>query len=248
VQQLVFGFRKDKMMNLKRRLKRATQLMAGLEARAFKYEQMPDEDPSHLPFVKYISDELSLRLLISVWDANRIRLSLMLASASVTKVFHRLDLFFDEPAWAIDRPDVVLSVQLLWLRWNHAPEQAMAYKQDYELSTEHGSQRALEDLDTVGQAFVDSVSTPHALAQCLMTLEGYPCRIKWGGKPGSVDRYIYAAILFLQAGDKQAAQTALDKGLHEYDTPAPRAHLENLRLQKFQARRVLLMREIEAMT
>jgi hypothetical protein len=83
------------------------------------------------------------------------------------------------------------------------------------------------------------------MAQCLVGLREYPRRIAWGGAPTSVDPYVYAAILFLSAGDKHAAKSALDKGLLEYTTSTPRPYWQNVRLQRFQACRILLLRAID---
>jgi hypothetical protein len=42
-------------------------------------------------------------------------------------------------------------------------------------------QRFFEDLDEVGQGFVNSVATPRAMADLLANLDEYPRRISWGG-------------------------------------------------------------------
>jgi hypothetical protein len=160
----------------------------------------------------------------------------------VNQTMHSLGLFLDHQQTPIEESEVVIAVDLIWLRWNHDPDHAEENRYDYKISTEHGVLRLLEDIDTVGRDFIASISSPNSMAELLVNLREYPCRIKWGGRPGSVYPYVYAALLYMQMGDKERAKAALDKGWREYDTPTPRPHWQNVRLQGFQTRRMLLMR------
>jgi hypothetical protein len=193
-------------------------------------------------YSKRINDYFTLGLLFTPMGDNLGNVGMLIGSPLVSQVMHSLSLFIDIPPTPADEAEVILAVNLIWLRWNHSPEQAAIYRDDYKLGTKFGAQRLLEDLDAVGQDFVASVSTPYAMAELLADLANYPCRVKWGGRPVSTDPYIYSSILFHQLGQNARAKEALDKGWREYNTPAPRAHWQNIRLQRFQTRRMILVR------
>jgi len=48
----------------------------------------------------------------------------------------------------------VLSVELLWLRWNNNPDLMQNYRDDYRKSFQSGCMRFFEDLDTFGIPFI----------------------------------------------------------------------------------------------
>lgn len=233
------------MASFERKLRCTTHLMAGLEERGFVYETNATQDENHISFLKGIGSDIFVRLQFSIRGKEGVGVSLMMASMGVTDAFHRLGLFLDTPAWPVNYADTVLSVDLLWLRWNFEANSALGNRADYQLGSDGNALQLLKDLDTVGQYFIDSVVTPELLAKCLLNIDRYPCHIKWGGKPVSANPYVYAAILFLQAGCREAARATLEAGLREYDTATPRSYFESVRLQKFQSRRVLLMRELD---
>ena len=231
------------MKNLIKKVESNKFLMDGIKERGYIGEKLKLDN--RYIFSKEINAELSLSLLFSPWIENSLRVSIMINSIAVTRYFHELGLYLDLPEPESDRPTGVISVELLWLRWNQEPSQAKNYETDYVIGTERGTQRVFEDLDSVGQDYYSAISTPQALAEHLNNINHYPCRIKSGGKPVSNNPYIYAAILFLCANDAQQAQKALDEGWREYDVPSPRAYWQEVRREEFQARKQLLLQRID---
>lgn len=220
------------------RIQEAPGLVAGLEDSGYKGELLEADD--RYLFVKDLNDEFVLQLLLSPQREKSISVGMLIASAVVKRAMHSFNLFLDDPVTSIDSPEVVLAVDLLWLRWNGEPERAPLYKFDYGFGTQ-GVDRLFEDLNTVGRDFVDRVTTLDGMAEMLVNIMDYPTRIKWGGAPRSVEPYMYSSILFLSLGDRQRMKAALDKGLCEYETTEPRSDWQNRRLRNLRMRTALLM-------
>ncbi|MDR3483169.1 MAG: hypothetical protein P4L91_20930 [Burkholderiaceae bacterium] len=221
-------------------------LISGLRARGFVLSEFDSGDENRCSFMRLGHADIHVVLLISIWDDGSFRCALIISSMFVSKVFHRCGLFLDLSNFPTEnRPEGVLTVELLWLKWNDNPEIAQS-DDKYSLKGQDGVRRLLEDLDTLGQAFISSVATPQQLADFLLKLDEYPARIKWGGKPGSADPFIFAAILYIEAGEKVKARAALARGLREYDFPEPRLHWQTCRQNDFKKRRELLLTEIGA--
>jgi hypothetical protein len=222
---------------------RATGVAAGLEQRGYRGGFRDSEE--HYLYEKEITDDLALKLLFTKKGDTLGQVGLLLGSLYINRVMHSLGLFIDEQTTPVEEHEIVIAVDLLWLRWNHTPERATECKYDYKFGTDdNGVQRFSEDLDTVGQDFVNGVSSPRAMADLLAGLDNYPCRTEWGGKPVSVRPHIYAAIFYIGLGDNARAKEVLDQGWRKYQSPAPRQYWQSIRLQEYQTRRLLLLRHM----
>jgi hypothetical protein len=221
----------------------ATEVADGLRQRGF-HGGLRDDEEDYL-YRKRVTDDLALKLLFTKKGDTLGEVGLLLGSLSINRVMHSLGLFIDERIPPIGEHQTVVAVDLIWLRGNHSPERASKCKYDYTFGIDnHAVQRFFEDLDTVGQDFVNGVSSPRAMADLLAGLDKYPCRIEWGGKPVSVRPYIYAAIFYMELGDNARAKEVLDEGWRKYQTPAPRQYYQSIRLKEYQTRRLLLLRHM----
>lgn len=230
------------MQSYIRNFKRATAVAAGLEQRGYRGGYR--ETANGYLYQKEITGDLEVQLLFTQKGDTLGRVGLLLGSREVSRAMHSLGLFLGEGVSPVEDHEVVVAVELLWLRWNREPERAEEYENDYQFGTERGVRRFFEDLDTVGQDFIAAVTTPRAMADLLSNLDRYPCHISWGGKPGSVFPYIYATILYMQLGDKARAKEVLDQGWREHQFPKPRQEWQNVQMLNYQTRRMILLRQM----
>lgn len=210
------------------------KLLNGLKDRSYSLVSFSDEQ---MAVFSNDAKDFPIEILISRWDDARFIVSLNICSRSVTEQFFEHQLFFDQTP---HDPIGVLGVDLLWLRWNDDPANAESRKYDYALSTADGLRRFFDDLDTVGKSFLDSVSAALDLAVMLQNLEKYPVRIKWGGKPRSVDPLLYSAMLFLQCGERVHAKEVFEMGIQKYGCSSNDAEWKVRRLRDFLRRGELL--------
>jgi hypothetical protein len=226
-----------------RNFQRATAVATGVEERGYR-GGFRDTANGYL-YKKEITEDFAVDLLFTNKGDTLGQVGLLSGFRSVNRVMHSLGLFINDGITPCGEPETVVAVDLLWLRWNRNPERAVEYEHDYLFGTERGVQRFFEDLDEVGQDFVNAVAAPRAMADLLANLDEYPRRISWGGPPLSVRPHIYAAILYMQLGDNARAREVLDKGWREHQYPAPREYWQSVQRQEYQTRRLILLREIE---
>lgn len=221
---------------------RATAVATGLEHRGYRGEFR--EGLNGYVYKKKINDDLEVKLVFTKKGDTLGNVGLLVGSRNVNRLMHSLGLFINVPATPIEEHETVIAVDLIWLRLNHDPNRIAECKDDYKFGTEHGVQRFFEDLDTVGRDFINEVSEPHAMADLLSNLDKYPCRTHYGGKPVSVAPHVYAAIFYMHLGEKVRAKEVLDQGWREHQYPAPREYWQNVQLQAYQTRRLLMLRHM----
>lgn len=219
--------------------------VSGLAQRGFTLDNVDAEYENDFAFTKRISKHIHVSLHFTPWGANAFRCGVIISSTDVTDIFHGYGLFLDRTAIPEVAAYGVLATELLWLKWNEDPESAEEFQSDYGLENDAGVQRFFEDLDGVGNSFLLSVNTPRKLADFLVLIEHYPIRIKWGGQPKSSDPFIFASALYLALGAKLEARKALEVGFAQYAVDEPRAPWQEYRLEKFRARRDLLLAGVE---
>jgi hypothetical protein len=221
---------------------RATAVAAGLERREYR-GGFRDSANGYL-YQKEVTEDFAVKLLFTKKGDTLGSVGLSMGSRYVTRVMHAQGLFINGQQTPIDEPRTVISVDLLWLRWNRNPERTTECRDDYEFGAERGVQRFFEDLDTAGQDFIKGASAPRTMADLLSGLDKYPCRTTLGGKPVSVHPHIYAAIFYMQLGDHARAKEVLDQGWREHQYPVPRQYWQSIKVQQYQTRRLLLLRHM----
>lgn len=200
-----------------------------------------DDDPNRCTFVTNVLTDVSIEVIISIWDKHHFQCSLIVCSKTVTDEFQKLDLFIGEPSNFENSPISTLTVDLLWLRWNEDPEAAKLNKEKYSYVEENLIDRFFEDFDTVGMAFVQQVNTDCKLSKVLEHIESYPARVKWGGRPISSDPLMYAAILYMRTGSREKSLSILDRGLKDFSFEEPGLPWQVRRFKIFQERRRLII-------
>lgn len=232
------------MVSFKASLLNKELFVSGLEKRGFS-EDIPDEKyEGEFSFTRIISKKIQFSLNFTPSELNTFRCGLIVSSLDVQNIFCKFGLFLDRPIIPADSFYDVLASELLWLRWNEDANSADKYKCDYSLVAGAGIGRLFEDLDSVGEMFMSQVNTPGKLADFLMSIETYPNRIKWGGRPKSSDPFIFASSIYFANGDCSAAVKALDIGFKKYKSPTPGIEWQAYRFEKFEERRKLLLAEI----
>ncbi|MEV4782263.1 hypothetical protein [Burkholderia sp. LMU1-1-1.1] len=198
-------------MSFRKKIGHNDTLMSGLASRGYFLCPL-DDDENHCTFLNNSTADVSVTIVISIWDRVTFRCGLLIASRGVGQQLQCKGLIFDDHVKSADSHEVVAAVELLWLRWNDDPQNAENYRNDYSYVSDAGSRRFFEDLDTVGQRFISSIASASQLAIFLENLDVYPVHIKFGGAPGSSDRFLYAALLYIDSGDLEAARRVLDRG------------------------------------
>lgn len=216
-----------------------------LLSKKYKYTNYKSNDKNHFLFTRQYNSDLDVSILFSFLQENICNVAIMLGSPSVKSFYSTYVLSWQGIPLEIDQPVTIVAVDLVWLRWNCNPEDAILYKNDYDYSCSAGIERIFFDLESVGEEFIGRFQDKISQAQMLMNLDSYIRNIDWGGAPKSVSPYIYSAILFIVAGDLESARIALDKGLIAYATEVPRPAWEEVRLTEYQLRRSILVKHIE---
>jgi hypothetical protein len=206
------------------------------------YRLRDSDDENHCVFYPESKARIFPTILLSQWDENTFRSGIILCSQDVTEEFFEKDLWLDKaPSLEEDSVDV-LSVSLLWLRWNNNPSSMSNYRDDYRKSFEFGCVRFFEDLDIFGTPFISSLSTPDSLAKTLENIDEYPINIKQGGKPRSTDPFIYSAILYMRNDKIIQAQEALQKGKLKYACANPDIEWQHRRSLNYNERMSRILR------
>ena len=198
-------------MSFRKKIGDNNVLMSGLAARGYSLCLL-DDDENHCTFSDNSAADVSTKILISILDRATFRCSLLIAARGVGQQLQDKGLIFDDYVKRADSHEVVAAVALLWLRWNDDPKNAENYRNDYSYVNDAGSRRFFEDVDTVGQRFISSITSARLLAIFLENLDAYPVNTKLGGRPESSDRFLYAALLYIDSGDLDAARRVLDHG------------------------------------
>jgi hypothetical protein len=203
-------------------------------ARGYLPEKYKSADGNHFLYKKEENSDLVVLLMMSFGSGNTCNVSFLLGSNYVGEIFRSAKLSIgdsiEEPGW----PEIILAVDLLWLRRNANPDVAEKYKCDYNLQG-NAIERILEDIDSVGNNFIGNFLSKNSQADMLMTLDDYPKNIRWSGGPRSVSPYIYSAVLFFGCGEIEMAKSVLTKGLIAYATIPPRPAWEEIRLIDYQS-------------
>ncbi|UXY14187.1 hypothetical protein N8I74_12755 [Chitiniphilus purpureus] len=139
----------------------------------------------------------------------------------------------EESAPPVGGGKVVLSVELLWLRWSFDPINIGLYEDDYSSSGEIGARRFFEDLDSVGEGYIHTINSADLLAKHLIELDRYPNPSERGGGATSNNPYIYAAILFALQGALKECGNALNIGFQKYQTTVSSPEWKIYRLEQF---------------
>ncbi len=228
------------MKSFKKQILQQKNLIEGIKSRGYSPDPFSEKIGEICSFDKMGKDDLSYSVSLFPWVDKEFQCSLFVNSLYVTHKFHDLDLFFNVNILpAMNQPKTVLCIDLAWLRCNDVVGRKTE-SLEYKINSEADAQVFFEDLDMYGDHFFNDMVTPVATADFLLNLKNYPKHIKQGGGPGSVDPYVYAAILYLQAGSKEKCLRTLDLGLAECDVPDPIGYqvhvLENFREKR---RRIL---------
>lgn len=205
-------------MTFKERILHNATFLKRLAERGYSFTN--NDDDNHLHFLRS-SNDIDEILTISIWDRVSFRASTLIYSKVLGMQYQDLGLYLDELPNSADAGVAVLSVDLLWLRWNEAPSMIDVYRNDYSYVADSGMQRFFEDMDTVGKDFLLKIATPLAMADFLMHIEKYPISTKLGGGPGSRDPFMFATILYLHCGQSEKARVAFDCGLSRLPNPDP---------------------------
>lgn len=138
----------------------------------------------------------------------------------------------------------ILSVELLWLRWDNNPDLMQNYRDDYRKSFESGGVRFFEDLDIFGIPFISSLSNPRLFAKTLENIDEYSVAMRQGGKPRSADPFIYSAILYMRNGEIAQAQEVLKKGELKYACANPDIEWQHRRSLTYNERMSRILRAL----
>lgn len=221
-------------------IKNKSSLISGMRDRG--YRLCASDDENHCVFYPEIRLKIFPKITLSQWDESTFRSAIILCSRDVAEEFREKDLWLDEMPGLEGNSIGVLSVELLWLRWNNNPDLIQNYRDDYRKSFESGCMRFFEDLDTFGIPFISSLSRPYPLANTLENIDEYPANIMQGGKPRSADPFIYSAILSMRNGEIAQAKEALKKGELKYACVNPDIEWQHRRSLNYQERMRRILR------
>lgn len=188
-------------------------------------------------YTRPINDEITQSLMFSSRNSCLGDVTLMISCRSIGPIKSAIASKLGDLNHESNANEYVLAVDLEWLRLYEGSD-PNGSRLHYQLDVDNDRARFLRDLDSVGHAFVQSISEPIRLARYLVELDSqievFHSRAKVGGCPRSSDSYVYAAIIYAFANRPELSASALKAGEIEYSNmPPPREYWQEARLARF---------------